>query len=157
MPAGGPLRAVDRAILVSLLAALGTAPAYPAGRSMPRIPAMLGRCGLTVVENQQRRFGYPLHTSEDADRYLDSLYLPGLTDRRYRSARTCLRALARRGATRRFRYAASLRDDRLRGIQRRPARRRPVTAAGLATTGDRGRRRRFEPLPRPTSRCPARE
>jgi SAM-dependent methyltransferase len=94
IPAAGPLRGRDRMIVAGLLAALGRAPAYPAGSALPRIPALLARHGLRVVADDWRRFGYRLHGPADAGRFLDSLYLPGLPARRYRLARAYLRLLA---------------------------------------------------------------
>jgi SAM-dependent methyltransferase len=96
IPAGGPLRAADRAVLAGLVAALGAAPAFPAGRSMPRIPSMLAGFGLPLLADERQRFAYPLRGPTDADRFLDSLYLPGLPHGRYRLARAYLHTLARR-------------------------------------------------------------
>jgi SAM-dependent methyltransferase len=94
IPAAGPLHMRDRMVVAGLLAALGRAPAYPAGSALPRIPALLTRHGLRVVADDRRRFGCRLHGPADADRFLDSLYLPGLPARHYRLARAYLRLLA---------------------------------------------------------------
>jgi SAM-dependent methyltransferase len=95
LPAGGPLHTTDRALLAGLIAALGAAPAYPAGTALPHIPGLLAEAGLHVISEERRRFAYPLRDVADADLFLDSLYLPGLPAPRYRAARTYLRALAR--------------------------------------------------------------
>ena len=93
VPATRPLRGQDRMIVAGLLAALGRAPAYPAGSSLPGIPVLLERHGLRVVADDRRRFGYRLRGPGDADPFLDSLYLPGLSTRHYRLARPYLRLL----------------------------------------------------------------
>jgi hypothetical protein len=80
--------------VAGLLAALGRVPGYPAGRDMPRIPALLASHGLRVLADDRRRFGYRMRGRADADQFLASLYLPGLPAMRYRLARTWLRLLA---------------------------------------------------------------
>ena len=97
IPATGPLRWRDRLIVTGLLAALGQAPAYPAGSATARIPALVGRHGLRLAADDRRRFGYPMSGPADADRFLDSLYLPGLPAARHRRGRAYLRLLAGRG------------------------------------------------------------
>lgn len=95
VPATVPLRGRDRVIVAGLLAALGRAPAYPASHAVARIPVLLARHGLRLVADDRRRFGYRLDGPADADRFLASLYLPGLPARRCRLARAYLRLLAR--------------------------------------------------------------
>jgi SAM-dependent methyltransferase len=95
IPAAGPLRPADRVAVAGLIAALGRAPAYPAGRGTARIPALLGECGLRVTGDSRRRFGYRLRGPADADQFLSSLYLPGTSAARRRLARRYVRLLAR--------------------------------------------------------------
>ncbi|MGH3189131.1 MAG: class I SAM-dependent methyltransferase [Streptosporangiaceae bacterium] len=90
VPAGGPLRAGDRIISAGLVAALGRVPGYPAAPAPHRLPG----AGLRVIADERRRFGYRMHGRADADRLLASLYLPGLSPRRYQLARAWLRLLA---------------------------------------------------------------
>jgi SAM-dependent methyltransferase len=97
IPAAGPLRPADRVAVAGLIAALGRAPAYPAGRGTPRIPALLAGHGLRVTADTRRRFGYPLRGPADAGQFLSSLYLPGTPAARCRLARGYLRFLARLG------------------------------------------------------------
>lgn len=97
IPAAGPLRPADRAAVAGLIAALGRAPAYPAGRGMAHIPALLAGHGLPVTGDSRRRFGCRLRSTADADRFLSSLYLPGVPASRCRLARGYLRFLARLG------------------------------------------------------------
>jgi SAM-dependent methyltransferase len=94
LPAAGPLYPRDRVAVAGLLAALGRAPGYPAGRDLPGIPALLARHGLRVLADDRRRFGYRMRGRADADQFLASLYLPGLPAVRYRLARDWLRLLA---------------------------------------------------------------
>ena len=94
IPATGPLLPPDRVAVAGLIVALGRAPGYPAGRGMPRIPALLDGHGLRVITDSRRRFGYRLRGPADADRFLSSLYLPGTSAARCRLARGYLRFLA---------------------------------------------------------------
>lgn len=57
IPATGPLRPLDWVAVAGLIAALGRAPAYPAGRDMARIPSLLTGQGLRVITDGRRRFG----------------------------------------------------------------------------------------------------
>ena len=68
IPAAGPLPPPDRVAVAGLIAALGRAPAYPAGRGTPRIPDLLAGHGLQVTADSRRRFGYRLRGAADADR-----------------------------------------------------------------------------------------
>jgi len=47
------------------------------------------------MASERRRFSYRLRGPADADRFLSSLYLPGLPGGRYRRVRAYLRMLAR--------------------------------------------------------------
>lgn len=94
IPAAGPLRPADRAAVAGLIAALGRAPAYPAGRGTARIPSLLAGHGLRVTADTRRRFGYRLRGPADASRFLSSLYLPGTPAAQCRIARGYLRFLA---------------------------------------------------------------
>lgn len=94
IPAAGPLWPADRAVVAGLIAALGRAPAYPAGRGMARIPSLLAGHGLVVTADTRRRFGCRLRGPADATQFLSSLYLPGTPAARCRLARGYLRFLA---------------------------------------------------------------
>jgi SAM-dependent methyltransferase len=95
IPAAGPLRPADRVAVAGLIAALGRAPAYPAGSGTARIPALLAGHGLRVTGDSRRRFGCRLRCPADADQFLSSLYLPGVPASRQRIALAYLRFLAR--------------------------------------------------------------
>ncbi|HET9970557.1 MAG TPA: class I SAM-dependent methyltransferase [Streptosporangiaceae bacterium] len=94
IPATGPLLPLDLVAVAGLIAALGRAPAYPAGRDAPRIPALLAGHGLRVTSDSRRRFGYRLCLAAGADQFLSALYLPGTPAARCRLARGYLRFLA---------------------------------------------------------------
>ena len=97
VPARGPLRSRDVALVAGLLAALGRAPSYPAGGEMRRLARLLAAAGLPLAGDERCRFGYRLRDRADADAFLSSLYLPGLRAARYRIAAAYLRLLARSG------------------------------------------------------------
>lgn len=94
IPATGPLRPLDWVAVAGLIAALGRAPAYPAGRDMARIPSLLTGQGLRVITDGRRRFGGRLRGPADADQFLSSLYLLGTSAARRRFVRRYLRLLA---------------------------------------------------------------
>ncbi|MQA85752.1 MAG: methyltransferase domain-containing protein [Streptosporangiales bacterium] len=97
VPAAGPLRLLDVLVVGGLLAGLGRALSYPNDAAMRRMAPVLARAGLRLEADERYRFGYRPRDAADADGFLSSLYLPGLPDRRYRRARTYLRALTRAG------------------------------------------------------------
>jgi SAM-dependent methyltransferase len=95
VPARGPLHAADLPVVAGLITALGRGLAYPNDALLGRLTTLLRSAGLAVTADVRRRFVYPMQTSVDADLVLASLYLPGLTQRRYRAARSYMRTLAR--------------------------------------------------------------
>ncbi len=84
-------------VIAALLATLGRGLGYPNDRLLRRLPALLAAAGLRLVADERRRFPYRLASAADAEVFLASLYLPGLSRRRYRAARVLLRAAARAG------------------------------------------------------------
>jgi SAM-dependent methyltransferase len=98
VPATEPLGGLDRLVGIGLYLALGRAPAYPNPQGLTDLPALLRAAGLTVTDETTARFGYRLRTRTDADLLLHSLYLPAITGRRLRTARSYLRTLAGLGA-----------------------------------------------------------
>jgi SAM-dependent methyltransferase len=95
VPTRGPLRRGELPVLVALMALLGRRLRYPNDDLLEDLHVLLATSGLHVDSDEHRRFGYRLGFSRDADRLLDSLYLPGLPSVRYRLARTYLRGLSR--------------------------------------------------------------
>jgi SAM-dependent methyltransferase len=92
VPDRGPLRAGDVPIIAALLATLGRGLGYPNDRLLRGLPDPLATVGLRLVADERRRFAYPLATAVDAEVFLASLYLPGLSAWRHRAARVLLRA-----------------------------------------------------------------
>ncbi|WP_165990002.1 methyltransferase domain-containing protein [Streptomyces sp. YIM 98790] len=97
IPASGPVRGVDLLWAGGLLAALGRRLGYPndALLSGDRLAGTLAAAGLRAVTDERRRFSFRLSRAQDAELFLDSLYLPGLPGRRRGAARAWLRAAAR--------------------------------------------------------------
>ena len=98
-PDRGPLRPGDVVVLAGLLSALGRGLRYPNDAALGRLPDLLAGGGLRVVADERRRFGYRLADSAAGDRFLASLYLPGLPGYRYRAAGMVLRGFACAGVT----------------------------------------------------------
>lgn len=86
VPSAVPLRAQDMRRLAPLTARLRTTPQFPAGGELTGLSAALERAGLTALEDARERFGFTVHTAEDARLLLRSLYLPGTPDRRRENA-----------------------------------------------------------------------
>lgn len=95
VPDHGPLRPADLPIVTGLMAALGRRLTYPGDRHMPHLGELLDGAGLRPESDRRRRFAYRLCEPQDADRFLASLYLPGLRPVNYRLASGYLRALVR--------------------------------------------------------------
>jgi len=76
----------------SLLAALRVARLrYPNDGSMKRLSATFQRHDLKVVADERRRFSFHVTSSEAADRFVGSLYLPEIRTRRTAAARRVVR------------------------------------------------------------------
>lgn len=96
LPADGPLSVSDRVRYGLLLAALGrTAMPFPHDDLGPRLDELVRRAGLEVRSDDQARFGYPVRDRADRDRFVDSLYLPGISPRRIALARALTRRWGR--------------------------------------------------------------
>lgn len=93
IPGSRPLHGGDLPILAGLFAALGQRLRYPNDRQLSDPDVAFGAAGLQVVADESHRFAYPLTDAADADRFLASLYLPGVSDARYHLARRYLRSL----------------------------------------------------------------
>ncbi|MGH3311399.1 MAG: class I SAM-dependent methyltransferase [Streptomyces sp.] len=97
LPDHGPLRGADALWLAGLMAALGRPLTYPNDSLLRRrrLPQLLHAAGLELTEDQCRRFGYRPRSAVEAEVFLDSLYIPGLTSRRHRAAKRWLHAAVR--------------------------------------------------------------
>ncbi len=92
LPAGGPLSVADRVRYGLLLGAIGrTTMPFPHQDLGPRLGELARRAGLEVRSDDQARFGYPMRDRADGDRFVDSLYLPGISPRRIALARALTR------------------------------------------------------------------
>jgi SAM-dependent methyltransferase len=94
LPGGGvPLIVSDWWRWGSLLIALRqTRFRYPNDRSLQRMSAVVAPHGLTIVGDERRRFVHPIADVDAADRFIDSLYLPGITAARKSRARRLARS-----------------------------------------------------------------
>jgi SAM-dependent methyltransferase len=87
IPATSPLTIRDRIRYARLLAALRVRELPFRHQWVLADPgALLATVGLTVLGTQRRRFAYPFTSPDDAPRWMRSLYLPGLDERRWRAA-----------------------------------------------------------------------
>lgn len=97
VPADRPLTTTDRLRYALLLAVLGRrALPFPRPEVATDPGALLAAAGLDVVSDERRRFRFAVAGRDDADRFVDSLYLPHLGARRVDLARAVVRS-ARHG------------------------------------------------------------
>lgn len=68
--------------------------AYPNDWSVARLRRHAARCGLRVVDDRRRRFALPLDIAADAERFVSSLYLPGVDPARVEAAGRAVRRWA---------------------------------------------------------------
>ena len=89
LPGGpGPLTVGDRWRWGRLLLALRqTRLCYPNDRALRRLDEAVERHGLHVVSDDERRFAHACTGPDDADRFIESLYLPGVSAARVRAGR----------------------------------------------------------------------
>lgn len=99
VPASRPLRPFDVPVIAGLLATLGRRLSYPNDAQLRHAGRLLATHDLRVVADETRRYPYRLNRIDDAERFLASLYLPGVAAWRQRAARAYLRALARAHVT----------------------------------------------------------
>lgn len=94
LPGGaGPLTARDLAKWVQLLLALRRPRlSYPNEHVRWTLMRHGGRNGLEVVQDDRRRFTYRIASRRVAERFVDSLYLPGVPDRRRHAAHRTARS-----------------------------------------------------------------
>lgn len=87
LPGGWPLTARDLYHYAQLMTALRRPRlAYPNDRQLTRLRAHSHKAGLDIVYDRRRRFALPLPDNEAAERFIASLYLPGVHPARYTHA-----------------------------------------------------------------------
>lgn len=77
-PVTFPVEATDARVGFELFRGLRSMPALPQWLGRSRFTRLQASVGLRVVDDQARRFSHPLHTAEDAQLIVDSLYLPAV-------------------------------------------------------------------------------
>ena len=98
LPAQRPLNSVDRVRYGLLLLALGrSALPFPHPELEPGASARLDAAGFEVISDDYRRFECEIRDRRDADLLVESLYLPGVGERRLRAARWAARHWGRDG------------------------------------------------------------
>ena len=83
MPVQAPLTAADRWRYARVMLALHRRGlSYPNDGALADAAGLLARAGLRLVDDSARRFAVRLRTTAEAERLLDSFYLPGLDEQR---------------------------------------------------------------------------
>jgi len=90
-PTNHPLTWSDRIRFVRLAYALHTAPQFPVTPLNRGAHHEFTQAGFSITHDEQRRYTYPINTIEDADRFIDSLYLPNLNPARLQRGHTEVR------------------------------------------------------------------
>lgn len=100
VPASGPLPARDALHWGRLLVALRQRRlSYPNDDDLADVEPALAAAGLTLVSDESRGFAVALRTAAEADRLLDSLYLPDAPPDRVAAARRVVRGWTGRRLT----------------------------------------------------------
>jgi len=87
LPGSRPLRVVDLLRYLRLMIAVGrTHLAYPNDRPLIRSDGLLRRAGFEVVADERLRFEYAFEDEGSTRRFVDSLYLPAVPERRVADA-----------------------------------------------------------------------
>ena len=88
LPATEPLSWSDRIRYLRLASALRTTPRFPNSPLDNHAHEALAEAGYTITSEQRCRYRYPITTLEDADRFVNSLYLPDTNRRALQRATT---------------------------------------------------------------------
>lgn len=86
LPATKPLSWTDRTRYIRLVGSLRATPQFPTSSLDHNAPHALSEAGYTITSDQRRRYRYPITTIEDANRFVNSLYLPNTTPRQIQRA-----------------------------------------------------------------------
>lgn len=93
LPALRPLHMTDRAKYLRLFLTARSTTKFPPSELRRQASAALARHGLQVESDETRRFTYPLVEASDANRFVDSWYLPGTGLRQRESAKARARSM----------------------------------------------------------------
>jgi len=97
LPADRPLTTTDRARYGLLLAVLGRrALPFPRPEVVAAPGPLLAAAGFEVLADERRRFRFAVTGRDDADLFMDSLYLPNVGARRVGLARAAMRSSGHR-------------------------------------------------------------
>lgn len=94
LPTPGPLTAADRLRYLRLFWAARSPTKFPSTPLRRRAAETLETFSLRVVSDESRRFDYPVDDPSDADRFVNSWYLPGTSTARRDDARMRARSMA---------------------------------------------------------------
>ncbi|MGO9874350.1 MAG: class I SAM-dependent methyltransferase [Acidimicrobiia bacterium] len=86
IPTNRPLTWSDHTRFAKFALALHTTPQFPATTLNRHAQHEFTQAGFTITHDEQRRYRYPINTNEDADKFVDSLYLPNLNPTRLQRA-----------------------------------------------------------------------
>ena len=94
LPERRPLHLTDRIAYLRLFWAARSTTKFPPTALRGHAAGELTRHGLQVASDDSRRFDYLIHGPADADRFVDSWYLPGVPEQRRDAARKRARSMA---------------------------------------------------------------
>ena len=94
LPTTHPLRTHDRIRYFRLFADMRSTARFPRGALWPPRPIGDKLGGFTAIADESRRYAYPIRTAPDADRLVESLYLPGVSHTRMAKAAHRIEATA---------------------------------------------------------------
>lgn len=91
LPTTSPVTGADRARYAQMVIALRARPRFPRTPLARNARDAFARGGLTLVHDERRRYRYPIDSTTDADRLIDSLYLPTTSRHRVDEAHNLVR------------------------------------------------------------------
>lgn len=94
LPASAPLTTADRLRYLRLFWAARSTVKFPPTKMWAAAAGTLEVHGLDVVSDERERFDHPVRDHADADRFINSWYLPTTSDARRASARRRAEAMA---------------------------------------------------------------
>jgi SAM-dependent methyltransferase len=94
LPTPAPLTTADRVAYLRLFWAARSTTKFPTTPLRSAATATLESLGFDVISDERVRFHHPIRTEQDADRFVDSWYLPATAGHRRGAARGRARAMA---------------------------------------------------------------